>query len=56
MVLGDLLGYLETTYSPATIISVATLTGAVLHALGQNYAGIIGDNEKMIAELLASPS
>jgi leucyl aminopeptidase len=41
LVLADLLGYLEATYTPETIISVATLTGAVVHALGQNYAGII---------------
>lgn len=41
LVLADLLGYLEATYVPETIVSVATLTGAVLHALGQNYAGII---------------
>lgn len=55
LVLGDLLGYLEVTYAPETIISVATLTGAVLHALGQNYAGIIGNNQEIIAEILANP-
>lgn len=32
LVLADLLGYLEAAYSPETIISVATLTGAVIHA------------------------
>ena len=55
LVLGDLLGYLETTYAPSTIISVATLTGAVVHALGQNYAGIIGNNPEMIAEIIGNP-
>lgn len=56
LVLADLLGYLEATYSPGTIISVATLTGAVEHALGQNYAGIIGNNQEMITEILANPA
>lgn len=52
LVLADLLGYLEATYAPETIVSVATLTGAVLHALGQNYAGIIGNNQEIIQEIL----
>lgn len=56
LVLADLLGYLEATYSPETVITVATLTGAVLHALGQNYAGIIGNNQEMITEILANPA
>lgn len=56
LVLGDLLGYLEATYSPKTIITVATLTGAVIHALGQNYAGIIGNDTEMIAEILGNPA
>lgn len=56
LVLADLLGYLEATYAPETIISVATLTGAVLHALGQNYAGIIGNNEEIIKEILSNPA
>lgn len=56
LVLADLLGYLEASYTPETIISVATLTGAVIHALGQNYAGIIGNNQEMITEILANPA
>lgn len=56
LVLGDLLGYLEATYAPETIITVATLTGAVIHALGQNYAGIIGNDTEMIAEILGNPA
>lgn len=56
LVLGDLLGYLEATYTPETVISVATLTGAVVHALGQNYAAIIGNNQEMITEILANPT
>lgn len=56
LVLADLLSYLETTYSPETIISVATLTGAVEHALGYDYAGVIGNNQEMIDELLTNPA
>ena len=53
LVLWDLLGYVETMYNPETIISVATLTGAVIHALGQNYAGIIWNNQEMIDQILS---
>ena len=56
LVLADLLGYLEAAYSPETIISVATLTGAVIHAIGYNYAGIIGNNPEMISEILSNPA
>lgn len=55
LVLADLLGYLEATYSPETIISVATLTGAVIYAIGYNYAGIVGNNEAMISDILSTP-
>lgn len=56
LVLADLLGYLEACYTPETIISVATLTGAALHALGQNYAAIIGNDQNIIDEILANPA
>lgn len=56
LVLADLLSYLEASYTPGTIISVATLTGAAIHAIGYNYAGILGNNQEIISEILANPA
>ena len=53
LVLADLFGYLESTYKPTTLISIATLTGAVIYGLGYNYAGIIGNDQNLIDQILA---
>ncbi|SCP05820.1 M17 leucyl aminopeptidase, putative [Plasmodium ovale] len=36
------------------IIDIATLTGAMLYSLGTSYAGVFGNNEKLINKLLNS--
>lgn len=45
------MGYVEDTYKPEHIITIATLTGACIYALGYDYAGIIGDDEEVIESL-----
>lgn len=52
LVLGDAVGYLSKNYDLQTIISIATLTWACLFALGFRYAGIMGDNRKIIDTIL----
>ncbi len=52
LVLGDAVWYLSKNYNLQTIISVATLTWACLFALGFRYAGIMGDNRKIIDKIL----
>lgn len=56
LVLADLFGYLEAIYVPSSIISVATLTGAVIHALGYNYAGVIGNDDALVNSVIDSAS
>ncbi len=53
LILCDTLSYAE-RYSPAAVIDVATLTGACAVALGPHAAGLFGNNEPLIQELLAA--
>lgn len=45
------MAYLEDIYTLDHIMTIATLTGACMHALGYNYAGIMGDDEPTIQKL-----
>lgn len=51
VILADALAYAE-ELKPRTIIDLATLTGACIVALGHEYAGIMGTDEKLITELI----
>ena len=53
MILGDALDY-ACDLNPQYIIDAATLTGAVLVALGNQVCGILGNDQKFIGEVLAS--
>jgi leucyl aminopeptidase len=52
LVLADVLHYVATKYSPKFMIDLATLTGAIMVALGQEYAGMFSNDDKL-AERLA---
>jgi leucyl aminopeptidase len=54
LVLADVLTYLQNTYKPAAMVDLATLTGAVLVALGQENAGLFSNNDELSAELTAA--
>lgn len=56
LVLADVMSYIEAQYSPEHMITMATLTGACVYALGHDIAGIMGDDEKTIRSLLESDS
>jgi leucyl aminopeptidase len=52
LVLGDLASYISKNYMPRkSLISIATLTGACMHALGYNYAGLISKDEKLAQDI-----
>jgi leucyl aminopeptidase len=51
LVLADLLSY-ATRYKPAAVIDAATLTGAVVIALGNVATGIFGSDPALVQELL----
>ena len=47
LVLADVLYYAQTTYKPEYMIDVATLTGAIMVALGQSRAGIFSNSDEL---------
>jgi leucyl aminopeptidase len=54
LVLADALSYAEKRYDPAAIVDVATLTGAVGGALGNEYAGLFSRHDNLADQLLAA--
>ena len=44
LVLADILWYINTEYKPKLIVDLATLTGAIIVALGDRYAGLLNDD------------
>ena len=51
LVLADVLAYVNKNYEPEAIIDFATLTGAVLVALGNRASGVMGNNDKLMKEV-----
>lgn len=51
LVLADALWYAQDKFKPQFIIDLATLTGAVLVALGQDYAGLFSNNDELATRL-----
>ena len=51
LVLADVLSYISKNYKPQAMVNFATLTGAVLVALGDRASGIMGNDEKLISEI-----
>ncbi len=54
LVLADALTYAERTYTPQALIDIATLTGAVSIALGDNRAGLLSNNDTLAQKLYES--
>jgi len=54
LVLADVLSYVADKYKPEAMIDFATLTGAVLIALGDRSSGIMGNDEKLLNQVKAS--
>src|SRR6202008_2195124 len=52
LVLADVLHFVNTKYKPQFMIDLATLTGAIMVALGQEYAGLFSNNDELAARLL----
>jgi len=47
LVLADALSFTEKKFKPSFIIDLATLTGAIIMALGEEYAGLFSNNDKL---------
>jgi leucyl aminopeptidase len=51
LILADALAYVAKTYKPAAIVDMATLTGAVVIALGHYGAGLLSNNDDLASRL-----
>ena len=54
LVLADALWYAQETYSPRAMIDLATLTGAIIVALGNDVAGLFSNNDELAERLAAA--
>ncbi|MBV8784253.1 MAG: leucyl aminopeptidase [Gammaproteobacteria bacterium] len=53
LILSDALHYAR-RFQPQAVIDVATLTGACVVALGHHHSGVMGNDERLVQELLAA--
>ncbi|MBX3581535.1 MAG: leucyl aminopeptidase [Rhizobiaceae bacterium] len=51
LVLADALWYVNQRFEPKFMINLATLTGAIMVALGQNHAGLFSNNDELAGRL-----
>jgi leucyl aminopeptidase len=51
LVLADVLHYVNGKYKPKFMIDLATLTGAIIVALGQEYAGLFSNDDRLCDRL-----
>jgi len=56
MVLADCLWYAQSRFKPKAVINLATLTGAVMVALGKEHAGLFSNNDELANQLTAAGS
>jgi leucyl aminopeptidase len=54
LVLADALWYVQEHFKPDTIIDLATLTGAIIAALAEHYAGLFSNDDDLSAKLMAA--
>jgi leucyl aminopeptidase len=51
LVLADVLWYAQERFKPRFIVDLATLTGAIIVALGKEYAGLFSNDDRLATEL-----
>ena len=54
LVLADALWYCQDRFKPKFMVDLATLTGAIIIALGNDYAGLYANNDDLAENLLAA--
>lgn len=54
LVLADMLWYIQDKYNPKFMINLATLTGAIMVALGAHHAGLFSNDDELAANLATS--
>jgi leucyl aminopeptidase len=56
LVLADVLHYVNKRFKPRFMVDLATLTGAIIVALGQEYAGLFANDDKLAERLVKAGS
>jgi leucyl aminopeptidase len=54
LVLADAIWYCQDRFKPKFMVDLATLTGAIIISLGNDYAGLFSNNDELSANLLAA--
>ncbi len=54
LVLADVLWYAQQRFKPKAIVDLATLTGAIIAALSDHYAGLFSNNDALATQLTAA--
>ncbi len=54
LVLGDVLWYVKERFKPRFMVDLATLTGAILVSLAQEYAGLFSNDDKLAKRIIKS--
>jgi leucyl aminopeptidase len=54
LILADALWYAQEKYKPAAMIDLATLTGAIIISLGNQYAGLFSNNDEVAEQVFAA--
>lgn len=54
LVLSDIMWYVQDRYKPKMMVDLATLTGAIMIALGKNFAGLFCNNDELASGILAA--
>lgn len=54
LVLADALWWAQETYKPQLVATIATLTGAVVRALGRDHAGVFTQDDTLAIEFIAA--
>ena len=54
LVLGDVIWYVQDRFKPRLMVDLATLTGAILVALGNEHAGLFSNDEALAEQLIAA--
>ena len=52
LVLADVLWYINKKFKPKLMIDLATLTGAIIVALGERYAGLFSNDDLLVKKIL----
>src|SRR6202451_2466159 len=54
LVLADVLHYVNTRFKPKFMVDLATLTGAIVVALGHEHAGLFANDDALADDLVAA--